>query len=159
MRYADVQRYFRDRLAAGETPSLRDVYQAVREIRAGKGMLAGQGGPNGQSAGSFFKNPIVPAEKVESIASALDLAPADVPRWPAGDGAVKLPAAWLVERAGFSRGYILGAAGISTLHTLALVNRGGATATDLVTLRDRVVQGVASKFGVTLEQEPVLLGF
>jgi UDP-N-acetylmuramate dehydrogenase len=122
-------------------------------------MLAGQGGPNGRSAGSFFKNPIVPVGRVGAISSALSISPADVPRWPAGDGVVKLPAAWLVERAGFPRGYSLGQAGISTLHTLALINRGGARASDLIALRDRVVEAVAAKFGVTLEQEPVLLGF
>jgi UDP-N-acetylmuramate dehydrogenase len=159
LRYADVQRHFAAQLSAGQQPSLVEVYEAVRQIRAGKGMLAGQGGPNGQSAGSFFKNPVVPETHVESIASAVSMPPADVPRWPVGEGFVKLPAAWLIERAGFARGYTMGPAGISTLHTLALVNRGGARAVDLLALRDTVIAGVASRFGVRLEQEPVLLGF
>lgn len=159
IRYADVQRFFAAELASGQQPTLLQVYQAVRQIRAGKGMLAGQGGPNGQSAGSFFKNPVVPEGTLEHIASALHIPLAEVPRWPAGQGCVKLPAAWLIERAGFPRGYTLGSAGISTLHTLALVNRGGASARDLINLRDAVISGVESRFGIRLEQEPVLLGF
>ena len=157
--YADVQRHFKDQLAAGRTPSLVQLYEAVREIRAGKGMLAGQGGPNGHSAGSFFKNPIVPMAAVDAIGAALAIPASEVPRWPAGEGSIKLPAAWLVERAGFPRGFAMGRAGVSTLHTLALVNRGGATAAEIVALRDAVIAGVESRFGVRLEQEPVLLGF
>ena len=159
IRYADLQKHFRDQLAAGHKPTLTEVFEAVRSIRAGKGMLAGQGGPNSRSAGSFFKNPVVPEAAVERVAATLSLPHNDVPRWPAGAGLVKLPAAWLVERAGFPRGYELGHAGISTLHTLALVNRGNANAADLVTLRDRIIEAVTARFGVVLEQEPVLLGF
>lgn len=159
LRYADLQRFFAAELASGQQPTLPQVYHAVRQIRAGKGMLAGQGGPNSRSAGSFFKNPLVPKTAIERIASALQIPANDVPHWAAENGCVKLPAAWLIERAGFPRGYTLGSAGISTLHTLALVNRGGATAADLLALRDAVISGVESKFGVILEQEPVLLGF
>ncbi|MDP9038046.1 MAG: UDP-N-acetylmuramate dehydrogenase [Acidobacteriota bacterium] len=159
LRYADVQRYFAERGQPGGIPTLREVYDAIRVIRARKGMLAGQPGANARSAGSFFKNPIVGAERAEAIASALRVPAAEVPHWPAGEGRIKLPAAWLIERAGFPRGYTLGRAGISTLHTLALVNRGGATAGEIVALRDAVRAGVESRFGVHLEQEPVLLGF
>ena len=154
LRYADVQRHF-----AGRTPTLREVYNGVREIRSTKGMLAHQGGENGQSAGSFFKNPIVEAAVISRIATALGIAEADVPRWPAPDAHIKLPAAWLIERAGFPRGFVLGRAGISTRHTLALVNRGGATAAEICALRDAVIHGVEDRFAVSLEQEPVLLGF
>ena len=159
VRYADVQRYFASQTPPCEAPSLRQVYSAIREIRAGKGMLAGQSGPNAQSAGSFFKNPIVPAASIEHIAAALELAPAQVPRWPAQDGMVKVPAAWLIERAGFPRGFTLGRAGVSSLHTLALVNLAGATASDLVALRDLIAERVDARFHIRLEQEPVLLGF
>lgn len=159
LRYADVQRYFASRVTARETPTLREVYHAIREIRAGKGMLAGQPGPNAQSAGSFFKNPIVPMESLDTIAATLEFTRAEIPHWPTPDGLIKLPAAWLIERAGFPRGFTLGRAGISTVHTLALVNRGGATAADLLALRDRITETVAERFAIRLEQEPVLLGF
>ncbi|GAC1421760.1 MAG: UDP-N-acetylmuramate dehydrogenase [Acidobacteriaceae bacterium] len=159
LRYADLQRFFASRIAAGDTPTLREVYHAIREIRATKGMLAGQPGPNARSAGSFFKNPIVPAQTLTAIAAALSLSPAEIPHWPAPNDQIKLPAAWLIERAGFPRGFHLGRAGISTLHTLALVNRGGATTADLIALRDTITQTVAARFHLRLEQEPVLLGF
>ena len=159
LRYADLQKHFAASIAQGMQPGLREVYDAVRLIRSTKGMLAGQGGPNGHSAGSFFKNPVVETTAVSRVADALGLAQDDVPRWPAADGHIKLPAAWLVERAGFSRGYAMGQAGISTQHTLALVNRGGATAAEIVALREAVVRGVEDRFGIRLEQEPVLLGF
>ena len=81
-----------------------------------------------------------------------------MPHWPAGDGEVKLSAAWLIERAGFGKGFADGAAGISSRHTLALINRGGATAADIERLQDRIQDGVWEKFGVELEREPVKLG-
>jgi UDP-N-acetylmuramate dehydrogenase len=155
LRYSDVQRAFVGRA----TPTLREVYDAVREIRAGKGMLAGQGGPDSLSAGSFFKNPVVDRRLVGSIAEELGMTEAGVPCWPAPDGNVKISAAWLIERAGFPKGFMLGRAGISTRHTLALVNCGGATAAEIIALRDAVAREVETRFGVRLEQEPVLLGF
>jgi UDP-N-acetylmuramate dehydrogenase len=81
-----------------------------------------------------------------------------VPHWAAGDDAVKISAAWLVERAGFGKGFADGAAGISSRHTLALINRGGATAADIERLQHRIVEGVETRFGVRLEREPVLVG-
>jgi UDP-N-acetylmuramate dehydrogenase len=157
LKYADVERYF-DAAGRTEAPTLREVYDAVRAIRAAKGMLAGQGGPDGKSAGSFFKNPVVKEGMVEGIAEAAGVELQDVPRWPAGVGLVKLPAAWLVERAGFVKGFRMGKAGISSRHTLALVNLGGATAAEIMALRDAVVSGVMEKFGVRLEQEPMMVG-
>jgi UDP-N-acetylmuramate dehydrogenase len=82
-----------------------------------------------------------------------------VPRYPAGDGLVKLPAAWLIERAGFHKGFTMGRVAISSRHTLALVNLGGATAAELIALRDVVMSAVMNKFALQLEQEPVMLGF
>jgi len=158
LKYLDVRRYFGRRLETGEAPSLREVYDAVRAIRAEKGMLAGQGGEDSWSAGSFFKNPVVDEEMLGEIAEAGGVGYESVPRWPAAEGKVKLAAAWLVERAGFQKGFRIGRAGISTRHTLALVNLGGATAAEVMALRDAVVQGVASRFGVRLEQEPVEVG-
>ena len=140
-------------------PAALDVYHAVRAIRDGKGMLIDpeRPRPDTRSAGSFFKNPIVPAETLDQIAATL--APdTKFPHWPAPDGQIKLPAAWLIEQAGFPKGFTLGPVGISTRHTLALTNRSGeATCAELLALRDLIVRTVAERFGVTLHQEPVFL--
>lgn len=159
LRYADVQRYFASQIERGEKPTLRQVYDAVRSIREQKGMLAGQGGPDGKSAGSFFKNPVVSSTRLPQIAHEGGCRDEELPRYPAGDGTVKLPAAWLIEKAGFQKGFSMGRVAISSRHTLALVNLGGATAIELVALRDAVQGAVKEKFGVQLEQEPVMLGF
>ena len=143
--YADLQRRF-----AGVYPTLAEVAEAVREIRLGKGMLIVPGDPDCRSAGSFFKNPIISVESLGGIS--------EVPHWPAGEGRVKLPAAWLLERAGFVKGYGSGRVRISSRHTLALTNRGGATFADLMGMQDEIVAGVFAKFGVRLEREPVVLG-
>jgi UDP-N-acetylmuramate dehydrogenase len=157
LRYADLSRYFAADLEAGNMPALRQVYDAVRSIREQKGMLAGQGGADGRSAGSFFKNPVVSSERIAQVAMGAGCPEDEVPRYPAGDGRVKLPAAWLVERAGFHKGLAMGRAAISSRHTLALVNLGGASYAEVIALRDAVVAGVEAKFGVRLEQEPVLV--
>lgn len=150
--YADLKRYFKDSVPL----SLCAVSQAVREIRRGKGMYIVAGDPDCRSAGSFFKNPVVSAEHYARIVAKEGI---DVPQYPAGDGAVKIPAAWLLERAGFHKEYTLGEAGISSRHTLALVNRGGAKAADILALRDRIIATVDERFGIHLEPEPVLVGF
>ena len=159
IRYADLQRHFKAELERGEQPTLLETYHAVRSIREQKGMLTGQGGADGHSAGSFFKNPVVAVSLLPEVAHRAGCAAENVPKYPTGDGLVKLPAAWLVERAGFHKGFAMGRAGISSRHTLALVNLGGATAAEIVALRDAVITGVRERFGVTLEQEPVSLGF
>jgi UDP-N-acetylmuramate dehydrogenase len=152
--YADLKSYFRD---ADRRPSLLEVADAVREVRRRKGMLLTEGDPDCRSAGSFFKNPVVAVTRVEAIAVALGIDESQVPRYPAAYGNVKLPAAWLLEQAGFHKGFSLGAAGISTRHTLALTNRGGAKAADILALRDQIVEGVNGRFGIRLEPEPVVL--
>ena len=159
LRYADVKRHFAAQIDRGEELTLRQVYDAVRSIREQKGMLAGQGGPDGRSAGSFFKNPVVPVTMVAQVALQAGRRAEEVPQYPAREGMAKLSAAWLVERAGFPKGLAMGRAAISSRHTLALVNLGGATAVELIALRDAVVEGVKNKFAVQLEQEPVMLGF
>jgi UDP-N-acetylmuramate dehydrogenase len=159
LRYADVKRHFASQIDRGEKPTLRQVYDAVRSIREQKGMLAGQGGADGRSAGSFFKNPVVPSTKVSQVASQAGCRVEEVPQYGAGEGMVKLPAAWLVEKAGFHKGFAMGRAAISSRHTLALVNLGDATAAELIALRDVVMKAVEDKFSVHLEQEPVMLGF
>ncbi len=159
LRYADVQKYFAASMGEGQKPTLRQVYDAVRSIREQKGMLAGQGGADGRSAGSFFKNPVVSSARLPQIALGAGCRDDEVPRYPADDGMVKLPAAWLIERAGFRKGFAMGRVAISSRHTLALVNLGGATAAELLALRDAVISAVMNKFGILLEQEPVMLGF
>jgi UDP-N-acetylmuramate dehydrogenase len=153
LRYPDVRRVFEGR---GE-PSLQEVREAVRRIRAGKAMLLMDGDPDCRSAGSFFKNPILTEEAFAQLQAAIPNE--TVPRYPAGPGKVKTAAAWLIERAGFAKGYSMGAVGISTKHTLALVNKGGASAEDLVRLAKEIRGRVADRFGVTLVPEPVFLGF
>jgi len=159
MEYRDLKQYFAGRPA----PSLFETAAGVRTIRAGKGMLLSPYDSDSRSAGSFFKNPIVGAEVVTKVAAVKGCKVEEVPQFPAGAGAaagqVKLSAAWLMELAGFSKGYTMGRAGLSTKHVLAIVNRGGATAAEIVALRDAVVDGVRAKTGIGLEQEPVLLGF
>jgi UDP-N-acetylmuramate dehydrogenase len=154
LRYAELQRRF----ANQPLLSLAAVAAAVRELRRSKGMLLVPGDPDCRSAGSFFKNPIIPAQDLRSIATAAGVAPDAVPQWPAADHRIKLPAAWLLERAGFHKGYADGAAGLSSRHTLAVINRGNATCADIERLQNHIVAAVSAKFGLTLEREPVLLG-
>ena len=153
--YADVARYFAARNVTA--PTLAEVREAVRSIRAQKGMLLMSGDADCRSAGSFFKNPVVPASVVDSLAQELGVDKQTIPAYPAPQGEVKLSAAWLIERAGFAKGYTLGNAGISSRHTLALINRGGASASEVTALRDQVIAAVASRFAVRLEPEPVWL--
>ncbi len=131
----------------GRAPAL-DVRAAVLGLRAAKGMLIDPGDPDSVSVGSFFTNPILPDAEV----------PAGAPRWPTGDGLVKTSAAWLIEQAGFTRGYGDGRIGLSNKHTLALVNRGGATTAELVAFAAQIRDGVRNRFGVTLDVEPALVG-
>jgi len=151
LRYADLKNAF----STESQPSLLEVAAAVRKIRQAKGMLLVEDDPDCRSAGSFFKNPIVFEDMLPDLTARLGARP---PIYPAGEGKVKLPAAWLIERAGFPKGFRLGRAGISSRHTLALVNLGGAQAAEILALRDLIVSRVG-RLGVLLEMEPVLLGF
>ena len=154
--YVDLKRYFEGHATP---PTLAEIREAVRQIRARKGMLIVEGDPDCRSAGSFFKNPIVTEHQAASVALA---AGADPPRFtarPDHPGSVKLPAAWLIEKAGFAKGYSLGRAAISAKHTLAIVNLGGATAAEILALADKIGSAVSGRFGIQLEMEPVMLGF
>jgi len=131
-------------VGVGETAPLADVRTAVLELRRGKGMVLDPDDPDSRSAGSFFTNPVVPADR----------AAVGCPSWPAGDGFVKLSAAWLVQHAGFGRGTRDGHVGTSSRHSLALTTEPGATAEELIAFADRVVAAVRERFGVTLEREP-----
>ncbi len=149
LKYAELREHF-----AGKAPTPMEVYDAVREIRHRKGMLLVESEEDCRSAGSFFKNPVV----TEALFAGMAKEFGEVPHWPAGQGKVKLAAAWLVEKAGFYKGFAMGQAGISSRHTLAVVNRGGATAGEIMALRDEIRRVVEERFGVRLEQEPVELG-
>jgi UDP-N-acetylmuramate dehydrogenase len=128
----------------GESAPLADVREAVLELRRGKGMVWDPSDPDSRSAGSFFTNPIVAQEQaVEGC-----------PSWPAGDGSVKLSAAWLVQHAGFGRGTRQGNVGTSSRHSLALTTEPGATAAELMAFAGRVIEAVRDQFGVTLVPEP-----
>ena len=153
LRYPDVERAIEQRGADGGEPSLGEVAAVVRAIRLSKGMLLVEGDPDCRSAGSFFKNPVVSEDLFQKIA-----ARGAAPHYPAGPGMVKIPAAWLIEQAGFRKGYRRGAAGISSKHTLALVNRGGATAEEILALANEICAAVEARFGIRLEMEPVLVG-
>ncbi len=154
IRYPDVQKEFDGSITP---PPLAGVRNAIRRIRARKAMLLVEGDPDCRSAGSFFKNPIISEDEFSALAAML---PNDrVPRYPATPGKVKTAAAWLIERAGFSRGYSIGPAGLSTKHTLALVNKGGATAEDVLRLAGQIRDRVQDRFGIKLALEPVLVGF
>jgi UDP-N-acetylmuramate dehydrogenase len=152
IRYSDVQRAFEGKPA----PTLAQVRAAVRQIRSEKAMLLVEGDPDCRSAGSFFKNPIVTEEQFKEIQVRTGLT---LPRYPAPPGKVKIAAAWLIEHAGFSKGYSNGSAGLSSKHTLALVNKGHATAVDILKLAREIRARVHGQFGVQLIPEPVLLGF
>ena len=149
VRYAELARTLG--VAVGDRAPLAAVREAVLGLRRGKGMVLDDADHDTWSAGSFFTNPIVEPIVAHGL-------PDDAPRWPAPEGRVKLSAAWLIEHAGFGKGFGLpGPVSLSTKHTLALTNRGGARATDLLDLARRVRDGVRAEYGITLVPEPVLV--
>lgn len=138
----------------GEVAPLADVRAAVLHLRAGKGMVLQESDHDTWSAGSFFTNPILSADEAAAL-------PPEAPRYPQADGSVKTSAAWLIEQAGFGKGFALSSAApaaISGKHTLALTNRGGASTAELLELARAIRDGVRSQFGVELRPEPVLVG-
>lgn len=150
VRYPELAR--RLGVEPGQRAPLAEVRDAVLALRAAKGMVLDLSDPDTASAGSFFTNPVLDAAEAAAL-------PADAPRYDAGDGRMKTSAAWLVEHAGFGRGHGLpGPASVSTRHTLALTNRGTASAEDVLALARTVRDGVRSAFGITLEPEPTLVG-
>jgi UDP-N-acetylmuramate dehydrogenase len=154
--YADLKKHFAG--IAGQ-PTLAQVREAVRAIRASKAMLITPGDEDSRSAGSFFKNPVLSAMEFDSLNQKAAARSLEIPSYPALDAQRKVSAAWLVEQSGFSKGYTKGHVGISRKHALAIVNRGGATAEEVVALKDEIQQGVRERWGIALEAEPVLVGF
>ena len=139
----------------GQRASLTQVREAVLGLRRGKGMVLDRDDHDTWSAGSFFTNPILTADRAAAL-------PDGAPRWAQPDGSVKSSAAWLIEHAGFAKGHVSAAAGdrvgISSKHTLALTNRGGATTAELLILAREVRDGVEAAYGVRLVNEPVTVG-
>ena len=150
--YADLKRHFAGR---SRPPTLAETRQAVRAIRLSKAMLIVPGDDDCRSAGSFFKNPVLTHQAFER----LQLRTGPIPNFPARNGMVKVAAAWLVEHAGFPKGLARGPVGISRKHALAIVNRGSATAADIISLKNEIQQRVLDTFGIELQPEPVLVGF
>ena len=133
-----------------------DVRAAVLAVRRRKGMVIDAADPDTRSVGSFFTNPIVSDAEAARISEDAGVA---VPAYAQPAGGMRIPAAWLIERAGWAKGHADGGAGISTKHPLALVNRGDATAADVVRLASRIARSVHERFGVRLRAEPVFMGF
>jgi UDP-N-acetylmuramate dehydrogenase len=144
----------------GDRVPLADVRSAVLGLRAGKGMVLDDADPDTYSVGSFFLNPVIDRDGYGSLrAKALAVAGAEPPSWPYGADGVKVSAAWLIERAGFRKGYAGGrtGVGVSTKHTLALTNRGGGTTAELLDLARDIRDGVRKAFEVELSPEAVLV--
>ena len=152
--YPDVISYVER--SAISSPTLDDVRQAVLAIRRGKGMVIDETDTDTRSVGSFFMNPVVSADIHASLESA---AGAAVPGFRMPHNRIKVPAAWLIEQAGFPRGYQAGPVGLSSKHPLAIVNRGTATARDVLRLAAGIKRRVADRFGIRLVPEPAFVGF
>jgi UDP-N-acetylmuramate dehydrogenase len=146
VQYAELARVLGVEL--GQRAPLTQVRAAVLDLRRSKGMVLDADDHDTWSAGSFFTNPVVAEAEV----------PAGAPTWPQPDGRVKVPAAWLIEQSGFHKGFGAGAVGLSTKHTLAITNRGGATTEELLALARQLRDGVEAAHGIRLVNEPVLVG-
>jgi UDP-N-acetylmuramate dehydrogenase len=153
LRYAELARALG--VTVGGRAPLGDVREAVLDLRRGKGMVLDPADPDSVSAGSFFTNPILTPEEFTALKARAGTPP---PAYPEPDGRIKTSAAWLIQHAGFARGHGDGRVGISSKHTLALVNRGGASAAELVALAREIAAGVRERFGVELVPEPVFVG-
>jgi len=156
LRYGDLKKHFSE----SKTPlSLSAVREAVLQIRRAKGMLLVPGDSDSRSAGSFFKNPVLTGAQFQDVTARAASKGLEIPSYPALEARHKISAAWLVEHSGFSKGFRLGAAGISTKHALALINPGNALARDIVQLKEAIQERVRSEWGIVLEAEPVFVGF
>ncbi len=156
LEYADLKRHFEGR----ETrPNLAETREAVRHIRARKGMLIVPGDPDCKSAGSFFKNPVLSEQQHADLQKRAEAKGLTLPSYPGLEKSHKVSAAWLVEKSGFARGYGFGRVGISSKHALAIVNRDEAIAAEVLALKDQIQQRVEELWAVRLEPEPVMVGF
>nr|WP_212989115.1 UDP-N-acetylmuramate dehydrogenase [Actinoplanes auranticolor] len=154
IRYAELARHLG--VQTGERVSAARVRETVLKLRASKGMVLDPEDADTRSVGSFFTNPVLSAEEWARVQDRLVDA-GEPPSWPAPNGTVKVPAAWLIEKAGFAKGYGGSTVAISSKHTLALTHRGGGTTTALLELAREIRDGVRDRFGVVLHPEPVLI--
>jgi len=159
--YRELERALGARRGA---PTVADVRAAVLDLRRAKSMLVDECHPNRRSVGSFFVNPVLDdgslaALEEEARCSGALLPGESLPSFPIGDGGLKVPAAWLIEHAGFEKGLRRGSVGISTAHALALVHHGGGTTEELVALAREILEAVSQRFSIELQPEPVFLGF
>ncbi len=144
----------------GRIATIRDVRDAVIRIRRSKSMVTDESDVNSRSAGSFFKNPIISNLKFAELdALSVERDGITVPQFPVGAETVKVPAAWLIEKSGFSKGFKLGNAGLSKKHSLAIINLGGARSAEICDLMGKIRRAVHQRFGIMLEPEPVFVGF
>jgi UDP-N-acetylmuramate dehydrogenase len=159
--YPDLQRRF---TSSANAPTIGEVREAVLQIRKAKAMVLQDNDPDSKSAGSFFRNPVLPPDTVAEVEAKARMcrflgAAERIPQFPAPSEKVKLPAAWFIEHAGFHKGYAHGNAGISSKHAMALINRGGATAQEILDLMRIIQERVQMQFGVELHAEPEFVGF
>lgn len=160
IRYNELQKYFAEEIIS--TVSLAEVREAVIAIRRRKAMVLDADDRDSRSAGSFFVNPIIPGAEFEQVKQRASQYVSDIatmPAFAATNNYIKLSAAWLIEHAGIGRGYIHGNVGTSTKHSLAIINRGGGTAGEILELCKKIQVQVMEVFGVTLQPEPVFIGF
>jgi UDP-N-acetylmuramate dehydrogenase len=154
--YTDLKKYFSGWKGV---PTLAETRDAVRKVRASKGMLISPGDDDSRSAGSFFKNPVLSPEQYQELSARAAAKKLQVPSYPALEVLRKVSAAWLVEHSGFSKGFGSGRVGISRKHALAIVNRGEATAADIIAFQEQIQQRVQDIWGIRLQPEPVFVGF
>jgi UDP-N-acetylmuramate dehydrogenase len=154
--YADLKKYF---VGWTKAPTLAETRDAVRQIRARKAMLITPGDEDCRSAGSFFKNPVLSQEQFDDLNRRAAAKNLTIPNYPALESQRKVSAAWLVEHSGFERGFTRGHVGISRKHALAIVNRGEASAAEVIALKNQIQDRVREIWGVSLEAEPVMVGF
>jgi UDP-N-acetylmuramate dehydrogenase len=154
--YTDLKRYFSGWRGV---PTLAETRDAVRQVRASKGMLISPGDDDSRSAGSFFKNPVLSPEQYQALSARAAAKNMRIPSYPALEALRKVSAAWLVEHSGFSKGFGDGRVGISRKHALAIVNRGEATAADVIAFQQHIQLRVEDVWGIRLHPEPVFVGF
>ncbi len=152
IRYPELQKYLDEHET--DANDLQQVRGAVIAIRKRKGMVLDPSDPDTRSDGSFFMNPVVTVARFDEIRQDAE----NIPHFPSGDQ-IKLSAAWLIEQAGFHKGFVYGSAGLSSKHTLAVINRGGGTAREVLELVRMIQVGVRERFGVEIQPEPNLVGF
>ncbi|MDD4932020.1 MAG: UDP-N-acetylmuramate dehydrogenase [Methylacidiphilaceae bacterium] len=156
LRYPDLLAFFSKK---DTPPSLQEIREAVLQIRRSKAMIIAADEEDSRSVGSFFKNPILESAAFAELWSRAEKRGLTPPSYPTGGGKHKIPAAWLVENTGFPKGFHRASVGISRRHALAIVNRGGATAAEVVAFMGEIQDAVEALFAVRLQPEPVFVGF